>query len=263
MSDYASFLEKEANGNKWLLIYLSNNEPSGNSGIREKQEALKNEGKFLQLSYSEVIEWLENCACQSKALIVRLFIEELAKFIRRNVNRELEMSEENEIKNLIFDSSKHIESAFHISLAIKSVKEILLKEFHDDLREKLKAEGFELVWDDTMTKGWKRYSGFGVKFNKEQNLYLRFEFDYSGLDSLLWGIRRENNSIKKDEIIWSNINKVMSTQFGSGSTSDWWPWWSWIDKKEFDRAYRNWYSSETPWISIKEKKLGSVDISHR
>lgn len=93
LSEYASFIEKEVNGNKWLLIYLSNNEPSGNSGIKEMQEALENEGKFIQLSYSDVIEWLENCACQSKALVVRLFIDGLAKVIRRNINVELEMSE--------------------------------------------------------------------------------------------------------------------------------------------------------------------------
>lgn len=255
LSDYASFIEKEANGNKWLLIYLSNNEPSNNSGIKEKQEALENEGKFIQLSYTRIIDWLEDCACKSKALSVRLFIEELAKFIRRNINGELEMSEENEIKNIILASSTNLESAFHVSLAMRSVKEALLKEFHNDLQQKLGVKGFELIWDNAMSKGWKSYAGFGVKFNKEQNLYLRFEFYSSGLHDLFWGIRREDASIKRNDVIWGEINDMMNTKFGWGGKSyDWWPWWNWVDK-EFSDAYRNWDSSETPWIAIKEKKL--------
>ncbi len=86
LSDYASFIEREAGGKKWLLVYLSNNEPSEYGGIgKEKQKQLKDEGKFVQLDYTSIIEWLEDCACKSKALIVRLFIEELAKFIRRRI----------------------------------------------------------------------------------------------------------------------------------------------------------------------------------
>lgn len=106
-----------------------------------------------------------------------------------------------------------------------------------------------------MSKGWKSYAGFGVKFSEEQNLYLRFEFNSSGLHDLYWGIYRENASIKKDDVIWNKINSLMNDQFGSAGRTEKWPWWSWIDKKEFSDAYRNWDSSEIPWIAIKEKKL--------
>lgn len=256
LSDYASFIEREAGDKEWLLVYLSNNEPSEYGGIgKEKQKQLKDEGNFVQLDYTSIIEWLEDCACKSKALIVRLFIEELAKFIRMNINGELEMSEENEIRNLILDSPQNLESAFHVSIALRSVKEKLLKEFHDDLKQKLKTKGFELNWDDAMSKEWKRYCGFGVKFGKEQNLYLRFEFDSSGLRGLYWGIAREDDAIKKDDVIWKKINDVMSDQFGSGGETEWWPWWSWIDSKEFNSAFRNWDTSATPWISIKKEEL--------
>lgn len=255
LSDYAAFIEKEAGGRQWCLIYLSNYDPSGDSGIKDKQEVLENEGKFIRLNFPVIIEWLEECACKSKALVVRLFIEELTKFIRSHVNGELEMSEENEIKNIVLASSETLASAFHITSAMTKVKEALLKEFQDSLKEKLTIKGYELIWDDAMTKGWRRCCGFGVKFSKEHNLYLRFEFEYSGLDCLYWGIRRESDSIKKIDVIWSDINEVMSAQFSPGKIIDWWPWWNWADTKEFSQAYRNWYSSETPWIAIKEKKL--------
>lgn len=268
LSDYASFIEKEAAGNDWRLIYLSNNEPSDHSGA--KKEVIKkavSEEKFVRLNYSTIVEWLEDCACKSKALIVRLFIEELAKFIRMSVNGELEMSEENEIRNLILSLPQNIGSAFHISIALRSVKEKLLQEFHDDLEKELKTKGFELIWDDDMSTSWKSCSGFNVKFNKdkEQNFLLRFEFCSPGLRALDWGIMREGNFIKKDDAIWNKINEVMSDQFGSGGKNECWPWWSQINKKEFDDAYRNWDASEVPWISMKEKKLAGkfVDLAIR
>ncbi|PTQ86623.1 PD-(D/E)XK nuclease family protein [Nitrosomonas ureae] len=270
LSDYASFIEKEAGGENWLLIYLSNNEPSDSSGINKVKEQLKefkDEKKFVQLDYTSIIEWLEVCACKSKALIVRLFVEELAKFIRMNINGELEMSEENEIKNLILASPQNIESAFHVSLVMKSVKEALLRVFHDDLKEKVEAKDFEFVWDEIMSKRWNGNAGFGVKFSRDQNLYLRFEFGSSGLHNLFWGISRESKFLQKDDELWSKIGEVMNNHFGSGSgrPSERWPWWNWINKKEFDDAYINWDSSEVPWVSIKEGKLAGkiVDLASR
>lgn len=268
LSDYASFIDRKAGDKKWSLIYLSNNEPSDDGGIgKEKKEELESEGKFIQLRYSTIIEWLEDCACKSKALIVRLFIEELAKFIRININGELEMSEENEIKNLILASPQNIESAFHVFLVMRSVKEALLKKFHDDLKDKVKAKGFDLVWDDAMYRDWTANSGFGVKFSENQNLYLRFEFYGTGLSKLLWGIRREKASIEKNDIIWSKVNEVMSAQFSSGSKPEvWWPWWSWIaDNTEFGDVYGNWSSSAIPWILMNKGELANkfVDLTIR
>ncbi len=268
LSDYASFMEKEARGKKWLLVYLSNNEPSEYGGIgKEKKKQLENEKKFAQLDYASIIEWLEDCACKSKALIVRLFIEELAKFIRININGELEMSEENEIKSLILASPQNVESAFHVSLVMRSVKEALLKEFHDGLKNKVEAKGFDLVWDDAMYRDWTANSGFGIKFSENQNLYLRFEFYGTGLSKLSWGIRRESDSIEKNDIIWNRVNEVMSAQFSSGSKPEvWWPWWSWIaNNTEFGDVYRNWSSSAIPWILINKGELAEkfVDLANR
>lgn len=258
LSDYASFIDRKAGDKKWSLVYLSNNEPSDDGGIgKEKKEELESVGKFIQLRYSTIIEWLEDCACKSKALIVRLFIEELAKFIRMNINGELEMSEENEIKNLILASPQNIESAFHVSLVMRSVKEALLKEFHDDLKDKVEAKDFKLIWDENMSRNWTANSGFGVKFSEDQKLYLRFEFNGTGLSKLFWGIQRESASIEKNDIIWNKVNEIMNAQFSSGLKPEvCWPWWSWIDNnKAFGSVYGNWSSSEIPWVSIKEKKL--------
>jgi hypothetical protein len=258
LKDYAEFIKKEANGKNWLLIYLSNNDPSNSEYSIDKKhrEALEESGRFIWLDYEGLIEWLEFCSQKSKALVVRVFIEELAKFIRMEINGELDMSEELEVKNIILKSNESIQSAFRISNVIKAAKEDLLMKFRNDLKEKLNANGFELVWDDSMPKGWKSYAGFGVKFNKEQNLYLRFEFNSAGLHDLYWGIARKNESIHKDAETWNKINSEMSNQFGPAGQTEWWPWWSWIDKnQEFGLEFRHWDKNEMPWIAINKNEL--------
>ena len=83
---------------------------------------LKESGQFVRLTYANVIEWLEDCACQSKALVVRIFIEELAKFIRMNINGELDMSEEIEMKKVILKSPESLSSAFQVFKAMDGAK---------------------------------------------------------------------------------------------------------------------------------------------
>lgn len=262
LKDYAEFIEKKADEKNWLLIYLCNDESSIYSIAKEKREELEEDGRYVWLKYSKIIEWLELCATKAKAQVVRTFIEELSKFIRIKINGDLDMSEEKEMKSIILESTKNLESAFHISKSLKSVKEKLLKDFHDDLKERLNANGFKLVWDESMSKGWKSYSGFGVKFNNEQNLYLRFEF-LSGLHDLYWGVRRESDTTKKDATLWNEISVLMN-KFGSGGKSDWWPWWSWIDKNPlFGSEFRHWDTSETPWLCMMSSKPDEVNLAEK
>lgn len=257
LSDYAAFIKKEAGNRKWLLVYLSNSDPEGNSIKIDERKMLEESGEFVRLSYADVIEWLMDCACQSKALVVRIFIEELAKFIRMNINGELDMSEESEMKNLILKSTDNIESAFHVSMAMESVKQELLKMFRNELEGMLNARGFKLVWDSSMSKEGQGKPSFGVKFSEKHDFYLRFEFGSKALDGLFWGIQHESSLINNHDLdIWSAINEKMSTQFGSGKNEKRWPWWKRIkDTSEFKDGFSHWGSSEIPWVSMKEGVL--------
>lgn len=250
LKHYADYIKNLANGKNWLLIYLSNYEPSEYSIYKNDREEFENLGQFVTLNYATVIQWLTQCAYESKALIVRIYIEELAKFIGIKINGELDMSEEKEMKSLILESRKNLESAFHIFNSLKSVKETLIKTFHEDLKVRLIEEKYELIWDESTSNDWKSYFGFGIKFKSEQNLYLRFEFSSPKLNGLYWGIKRENEQINNDASLWNEIRGLMN-EFGAAKQSERWPWWSWIDNnQEFGSDFINWDSSETPWLCM-------------
>ena len=252
LKEYADYIKNQIKPSKWLLIYLSNFNPANSeySISTPQRKELEKSGNFVWLNYAELIEWLEFCAQNSKALNVRIFIEELAKFVRSKINGELDMSDALEVKNTILKSADNLKSAIQVSKVIKNVKEGLIEMFHNDLKKKLEDKSFILVWDESMSKGWKGQCSFGVKFNESQNSYLRFEFEYSGLHSLYWGIKRETEHIEFDEATWNEIHVLMN-EFGSARKNVRWAWWNFIDdNQEFSSDFRNWDISEAPWISM-------------
>lgn len=259
LSDYATYLEQSATGNRWLLLYMCNDQPSEKSISQTTRENLEKNGNYISFNYYQLVEWLEVCQAKTKALNVRIFIEELVKFVRININGELEMSEENETCKTILASNENLGAAFDIYRAMNGVKRDLLKKFRADLKKELEVHKFHLVWDDSMEQNWKTSSGFGVKFHDNQDLYLRFEFEGAGLYRLFWGVRRESESTKDDGKRWGLIADRMTSQYGKGGgESEWWPWYSTSTRELFNKQVRDWGKESRPWEMMMEQGVDSL-----
>ena len=253
--DYANYLKEHHE--RWLLIYLGNGEPSAESITKENRERLTLSGNLICCNFFELSNWLDDCAIKTKALNVRVFVDEFNNFIRRNINGELDMSEEKEVLEEIRKSLSNISAAFHISNAMSKLKQDLLQLLHDQLETKFSENGFLLVWDNGMNSAWMKYTGFGVKFNSQQDKYLRFEFDGASLQQALWGIRRTDESVEYNAAKWKVINDLMMSVFGTGKQSEWWPWWSSVPDANFKKEYKNWQNSDSPWIDIEIGQLAT------
>jgi hypothetical protein len=261
LADYAAYLEKMACNKNWLLVFLSKRDPSEGSLDFITRKKLEDGGRFVQCDYDVIISWLDICACKSRALVVRVFIEELAKFIRTNVNREVEMSDEREISSAVLKSSETLSSAFHIAKTMGSIKKSLLSKFHDDLVIGLEEKDLKLA--DWRLESWQSCTGFNVRFgNSEQKLYLRFEFNRTGLDDFFWGIKDINADSARGSDNWNSdawryLNQLMVSEFYSEKSSKWWPWYSELPNREFNAELKNWSISEKPWIMINNGELTS------
>lgn len=252
LNDYADYLKNAAGTEKkWLLLFLCERDPSANSIAPEKQLSLIKDNNFTQCNYSKIIDWLEICACKSKALNVRIFIEEFAKFIRKNVKGELDMSEEKEACSIILKSKENLGAAFDVYKSMDEIKKKLLNKLKNDLESEMEFLGFHLLWDEDLDHNWKRFIGFGVKFHKEQNIYLQFQFEYSGLNGFFWGIAKESKLIQSNHHVWGEIHDLMSNQFGNDKKSeDWWPWYSATTNNGLDIDIHDWSKNELPWAMI-------------
>jgi hypothetical protein len=254
LSDYATHLDKEADGKKkWMLVYLCDRDPSVRSLPIVRRNEYETGGNFIQCSFEQVETWLDLCSKNAKALPVRVFIEELSKFVRMRVRGVLDMSEEKETTIIILKSPRNLEAAFDVFNSFVPAKVELLDKFRKELQAELEASGFHLVWDESLSNLWGANSGFGVRFLKEQNIYLRFEFEGSGLGRLFWGLKSDVEKEKHHLEKWTSINtRMANSSFGSGGspvTEIWWPWFR-IDTKNHLGFDRNWCNNVQPWLQL-------------
>ncbi len=260
--DYAIFIENSLSGNNkdnWLLVYLSNGEPSESSMPLYKRQAWEQSGNLSILDFHSLLNWLEICIAKTQPNSVRVFIEELVKFIRSDINGELDMTNEKEIQELILDGEENLIASFQIFNSMRSIKEKLLENLQQQLETVIKDKNWELVWDINTQGKWKACSGFGIKFNSQDNAYLRFEFCNSDFVNLEWGMFAKN---KANDEIRQEINDKLSKQFGGGYTSDAWPWYSadlnWLNE---DKAIKDWYRHPLAWQMIQDKTLSEKVVA--
>lgn len=257
LADYAAYLKTSAGARNWLLVYLSNREPSETSIKPEKLTELRAAETFVRVGFDEIVDWLEACVCRANALVVQVFVEELIKFIDSNINGKLDMSEDEETREEILKTGQSLVAAFEVSKAMKGVKEKLLNTFHSDLATLLARRGFQLIWENGLENKWQGNMGFGVKFDSAHRFFLRFEFEYTDLTGLFWGVAREDASVERDASQWDAIYKVMDENFGrTWGQNNVWPWYSRIADAGIGSQLENWSLSSTPWVMIAQGESG-------
>jgi hypothetical protein len=251
LSDYATYLKSFAGNKKWRLIYLCDRAVSATSISEKHRIRREKSGNLLNLDFTTISAWLHTCATKTKPLAVRVFIEELEKFVRSRIIGEVGMSEKIEIQRAILASETSLASALQIANEMKSIKEQMLKGFFVELEEALKTYGMQL--DGNLTY-WKACTGLNIKFYGEQRIMLRFEFESANLGKFFWGIRRDKKDYFSEET-WGKINRLMGDRFKNCKAWPWWPWYSDLPDQYFDEACRHWDNSEKPWLMLKNGQM--------
>lgn len=266
LHDYADYIHNKAGDKPWLLIYLCNEKPSEESISEKKRRNLEESGHLITMSYDELISWLLTCISYAKAPIVRTFIDELIKYIRKDINGEVDMSIAKEIEKIILKDEANFEAAMFVSKTLVDAKKDYLKDFHKKLEKATHKKGYTLKWKSSMDGKWSPTTGFGINFDSQQSydFELWFEFGQPNLNAFHWGIRKQNDEVSsiKNKAHWKNINSLLSvTRFGKGNQREWWPWW--LDY-ELDEDFKNWEVNVAPWNAIKNGELVQkvMDLSH-
>lgn len=249
LSDYADYLAEQSAKNQWLLVYLSNREPDKASIDKNRREELEASGNFLRFSFSDTEAWLQEASEKTRAVKVRLFVEDLIQFVRTQVRGDADMSETLEVTQQILCTKESLESSFLITKSLQHVKNNLLERFEVCLESLMTENGYFLEIDLNSLKSGEVYTGFSIRFSKpsENRANLCFEFGRSNLNSLGWGIALHKDKASSETRL--QIDEIMTNGFGYGKQSDWWPWWQPIDK-QWGLGFVNWYDSEKPWLAI-------------
>ena len=265
LSDYAAWLMQTARRRRckyWLLVYLSNTDPDTSSISEYRRETLTLGGRFVQIPYSEVIEWLREGEAKTKALAVRVFLDQLATFIRINVNRELDMCEEVEIRNAVLACPEHLEAAFLVNRAFVSIKQHLLQRLRYDLETVLRDAPvpYQIESDQGFYAG-RQWKEIKILFEEEQDAVITIGFDNNNYQDFYFGLAGRNNPLAKSEAAKAEIKQVMTRLFGPSVDLDQnWIWCSHPNGVEvqgfrFDEEFRNWSNHAKPWIAMNDGTL--------
>jgi len=259
--DYAKWLQQISGRKKWLLVFLSNRDPDPGSIDESWLRQLAFTTNYVQISYQQLIEWLQHGAGKAKAPTVRLFVEELIKFIRTKVNGEIDMADENETRDAILASDNSLEAAFLIARSLDATKKYLLRRLCADLKQQIAARSYVLNVNEALFFG-KAYGEFYISFVPGQTYQLAFGFDGSGFDRFGWGISK-NAEMRKDQTFdqetWAAISRLMTSHFAGqpvlGDSPKQWVWCLYPDGEIFDDNYQNWSGNPTPWVDIRNGDL--------
>ncbi len=261
LRDYSEFIRSKTfpKGRSWKILYISNRVPDERSLSASDRSDMIKKGHLIEIDFQKIVTWIESCAQVTRALRVRVFLEELAQYIRREINGEPQMNEAEEIKKIILGSPDNIKSTIALNQVIRSARIDLLRRLHDGIKGEIRRHEIpmDLVWEEVDLEAFKRHSGFGLKRYVDQDIYLRFEFDGVNSNGFFWGIRRSSESVVDDEIRWQRILEVMKSNIGGAKQSPWWPWYTeWPDAPfGFDEEHRNWEWSAKPWVEIDNGNL--------
>ena len=84
LEDYAEYLKKITEEERFLLIYLDGWGREATSIRPELKEELKKEGKFVELSYRRfLIPWLKECFKECEAEKIRWFLKDFVSWIEK------------------------------------------------------------------------------------------------------------------------------------------------------------------------------------
>lgn len=238
LKDYANDLEKMAakENINWCIVYLSGRgeSPSKNSIKPDAWEGLIARKKAKELSYKYIAEWLEECMGKCKSERVWFFLGELRRYIDSEFNGVKDMDEQKEIIELAIRNEYNLSAALQIDSAISTIKNELLDRLHGQLTDRLAKEGWKIKGKFNYGES---YSWIGIDFGSNFPC-LDFEFQHREFQSWIYGISESDKE-------WFDTAEKLNGKIDGRSNKDWY-WYCLIE----DEAYRNWSSSEKPWLGI-------------
>lgn len=247
LADYADYLQRRAEagkGSHWLLVYLCNTDPGDGSVDQDKRSKLQVSGNFHVMRFAGLCEALEESVGKIKALAVQVFVQEFVKFIRRDINWEASMNEQEQVTQAVLENETNLHNAFIIASSIGAVKKKLMLRLRDALQLRMadakyaglclqmkSVPDYDCCWDvasDGRYRGWNIELDTGASFGK---VLLRFEFDYSDYRYLFWGIpsfakKRSDHHAAKASQVHARLAAQNLAQSGS---EDHWSVWAHAD----------------------------------
>lgn len=258
LKDYGIWLQQKAQTNdSWLLIYLCNRGFNEYSLPKTTDESIKS--NIITITFYQLRNWLMDCALYVQAPKVKLFVEDLIQYIQEEVNGEIDMTQKQELIELILSNPNNLNSAFLIAQNAAILKTELFKKFIDNLQKQTTHLGVKIELDAEIEKC---YSGFQIMFNEKDSFVLRWAFDNPMQKNMYYGIRRKDSNVPYNAEKYQQIAIQIKGILSSPKTNQDWPAWDWTNKNAMPQSIEVdiWFSFTQPQMSaFSQSVLGIIN----
>jgi len=143
--------------------------------------------------------------------------------------------------------AKNVELALSIAEASESLKTELLQLLHTQLKEVANTLSLDLQFTTELNRAYSGFRFYHPILNK-YNLAIVFEFEYSQLRHLYYGLARPNNNQPINEQFLTQFQAKLFKAVGANEHNENWAYWKYLNE------IRNWGKSEFIQIANGELK---------
>lgn len=222
---YANYLAKSSEDSRlnWLIVYLSDTEPSINS-IDLSHPYRKH---IVRLDFVQLGNLLLNSSKLAQAPSVRTFVESFAKYLFYDIAGKPEMTDSTILS--LACRPENIEATKLLYDAYPNLLNLAWKTFGDTLSELSQDIWKGRICVKTQGDPLKRFSYIEFAPSAGNSVWaMGFEAQQPRLQSQVWGVYILNpKDFPKGHPLRAQLQELFNQTFGSAQESNWWPWYRW------------------------------------
>lgn len=226
---YARWANRQNSGNAWLLVFISEYEPSSlpkNSPYRQKT---------VWMTFTQLVDILQESARFSKSLLVRDFVEIFVRYLKKNVIGESMITNE-QLVGLLTRPENICATAEIINIreqVIRSVWDKFIKNLTDECKNRYNGiVEFDGSASRDIGNKWL-YLIFKMKNPNNWGIEFSLEGNSSNLNGWCWGVATLDNKVFTFDTN-RNLHTALREELmiplfkdGAGRKNKYWPWWVW------------------------------------
>lgn len=254
--DYSKELSNRYTTNSngdFILIYLTGGDWAVSEYTIPKKnlEELNLKGRFLQITYSDIKEWLIKCEAICQADRVRNFLRDFIEYCEKQFEGKIDMSETKLIEEYLLENPSHLEIALNVANALPKIKDNILYRFLENLKAKFSESKSELsVEVDNNFSLDKPFINFKKSEWKDHQITIMIY--NSGWN---YGVRKQNVEVgylSNNEIEFFR-EKLNAKLYSHGK--------GWISSflLYFDEPYKTWHTNNEELSKVTEGMFGLVE----
>ena len=245
LKDYAHELDQRYR-HQWQIIYLNGqgNAPSSLSVSPELLTQWKDNNQYNEVSYADLIPWLDQCVFESQNPRVSAFLSEFKSYISKKFITSIDMNEQNIMVENILHNPDHLKAVIEVETLKRQVQNNLLSKLKKELEKLARESGYQVDGELNLNA----HSAIFIYSDRNQEFQFCMEFDRGFYTGFFIGIMfRDFKNATPDKQQFEYLHHESQKKFSSLQIGKSIVWPAYLELPE----YLNWNINGDIWLEIQ------------